>query len=226
MVEGLRSSLQNVTVSPTDVVPGGTFTMTYTLTAAPAFDLMLGASIAPVNTTNYISDPPNDNKVSVTPGSNQVTRSFTVPAGTAPGFYDVLATLYYDTDNNNQINTGDFRMDRVRYSLLVSVGVTGIERVDNVIPGEFALEQNYPNPFNPSTTFTFQLAEYSTVSLRVFDLIGKEVASIVDEDLAAGRYQADWDASALSSGIYFYRLEATGSNGANFLQTRKLILSR
>jgi len=226
MVEGLRSSLQNVTASPTDVVPGGTFTLTYTLTAGPAFDLMLGASIAPTGTTNYISDPPNDNKVSVTAGSNQVTRSFTVPAGTAPGFYDVLATLYYDTDNNNQINTGDFRMDRVRYSILVSVGVTGIERVDNVIPGEFALEQNYPNPFNPSTTFTFQIAEYSKVRLRVFDSLGKEVASIVNEDLAAGRYQTEWDASAISSGIYFYRLEATGINGENFLQTRKLILSR
>ena len=97
--------------------------------------------------------------------------------------------------------------------------ITGIKKEQNGLPKNFALAQNYPNPFNPSTTISFDLPSKSFVSLKVFDLIGRVVATIVSEELSAGTYSWQWNASTLSSGIYLYRLEA-----GSFTQTKKLVL--
>ena len=99
--------------------------------------------------------------------------------------------------------------------------VTGITRDGSKIPLTFALRQNYPNPFNPSTTIEYQIPNQSFVSLKIFDLLGREVATLVDEMNQAGIHSVKWDASVFSSGIYFYRLSA-GSYSA----TKKLILLR
>lgn len=90
---------------------------------------------------------------------------------------------------------------------------------DGVTPHTFALLQNFPNPFNPATTIRFEVAEKTVVTLTVFTVLGQEVKSLVNEELTPGLYDARFDASALSSGVYFYTLKA-----GTFLQTRKLIL--
>jgi photosystem II stability/assembly factor-like uncharacterized protein len=90
---------------------------------------------------------------------------------------------------------------------------------DPIVVSSFKLEQNYPNPFNPSTTISWQLPVNAFVSLKVYDVLGNEVTTLVNEQKAAGSYQTDFDASNLSSGTYIYRLEA-----GNFVQTRKMIL--
>jgi thermitase len=103
--------------------------------------------------------------------------------------------------------------------------VTGIG--SNGIPAEYSIDQNYPNPFNPSTTFSFGLPEQSFVKLKVFDLMGREVGTIVSEELPAGYYKQQWNAQDLSSGIYFYRLQArqtSGGQARTFTQTKKLLL--
>jgi len=74
------------------------------------------------------------------------------------------------------------------------------------LPNQLALEQNFPNPFNPSTTIAFSVPERSHVSLRVYNILGQEVETLVDETRNAGEYQVDWQASDKASGIYFYRL--------------------
>ena len=89
------------------------------------------------------------------------------------------------------------------------------------LPVEFALDQNYPNPFNPVTTIGYRIAEGGTVRLRVFDLLGREVATLVDETRGRGAYTAQFDASRLPSGRYFYRLEAEGQ-----VQTKSMTLVR
>ena len=89
------------------------------------------------------------------------------------------------------------------------------------LPTHFSLEQNYPNPFNPTTNFEFRIANFGSVSLKVFNLLGQEVATLVSEERSAGNYSVQWDASALPSGLYFYQLES----GA-FIDTKKLILLR
>jgi hypothetical protein len=88
-------------------------------------------------------------------------------------------------------------------------------------PLEFSLQQNYPNPFNPSTTIPFSIPSRSTVSLKVFDLAGKEVMTILTEELSAGSYSHQWSAGDLPSGIYFFRLQA-----GSLIDTRKLVLVR
>ena len=101
-------------------------------------------------------------------------------------------------------------------------GVTAVtESHAGVIPKEIRLDQNYPNPFNPSTTISFGLPFRSFVSLRVFDLTGREIASIVSEELSPGSYTLRWNAEQLASGVYFCRLTA-----GSFSETKKLVLLR
>jgi hypothetical protein len=79
----------------------------------------------------------------------------------------------------------------------------------NFIPSQFALTQNYPNPFNPSTTIRFEVPQLSNVTLKVYNIVGQVVATLVnDQTMSAGKYQVDWNASRLASGVYFYSLEA------------------
>ncbi|MBT8401449.1 MAG: T9SS type A sorting domain-containing protein [Rhodothermia bacterium] len=88
-----------------------------------------------------------------------------------------------------------------------SPGAVGVEPVDSEIPESFSLKQNYPNPFNPTTTIEFDLRAASMAQLRVYDVLGREVAELVNEPLAAGTYKVQFDASDLSSGTYVYILE-------------------
>jgi hypothetical protein len=101
-------------------------------------------------------------------------------------------------------------------------GVTAVkEHVTYTLPTSFRLMQNYPNPFNPSTIISFNLSSKSFVTLKVYDLLGREVATIVSEELPAGNYTRQWNASSLPSGIYFYRLQTS-----SFTDSKKLILLR
>jgi len=96
--------------------------------------------------------------------------------------------------------------------------VTGIE--DNgVSPEAFELKQNYPNPFNPSTTIIFNLPKTSDVRLVIFNVLGQEVGTLVDDKLAAGKYDIKFEASSLAAGLYFYRIQA-----GDFVETKKMLL--
>jgi hypothetical protein len=99
--------------------------------------------------------------------------------------------------------------------------VTGVASRYDVIPSEYSLCQNYPNPFNPSTTIEFALPHSGYVSLKVYNVLGEEVAALLAGDHAAGTFKATWDASGLPSGVYFYRLTAGG-----YVQTKKAVLTR
>ncbi len=89
------------------------------------------------------------------------------------------------------------------------------------LPLEYSLEQNYPNPFNPSTTIKYSIPEDGFVKLAVYNMLGEEVASIVNTTQKAGRYELNFNASQLSSGVYVYRIEA-----ANFTSSKKLVLMK
>jgi hypothetical protein len=89
------------------------------------------------------------------------------------------------------------------------------------IPQGFVLNQNYPNPFNPSTSLEFRVATFGFVTLKIYDLLGREISTLVSEELQPGSYKKSWDAGSVASGVYYCRLQ-TG----NETQMRKLLLSR
>ncbi len=94
---------------------------------------------------------------------------------------------------------------------------TGVE--DEVAPTGFVLSQNYPNPFNPTTSINFTVAQRSNVTLKVYDMLGREVASLVNEVKDQGSYNVNFDAAKLASGTYVYKLTA-----GNFVETKKMVL--
>jgi len=96
---------------------------------------------------------------------------------------------------------------------------SAIGRADNGIPSQFSLGQNYPNPFNPTTTIPYELTATSHVRVEVFDILGRKVATLVDQTQTAGSHEVSWDASGAASGIYFYAIDA-----GDFAATRKMVL--
>ena len=88
--------------------------------------------------------------------------------------------------------------------------VTSVEKHSTDLPTHFSLAQNYPNPFNPSTKIQFSIPNTSFVSLKVFNVLGAEIATLVSENKAPGTYQVTWDANGYPSGVYFYRLMSAG----------------
>ncbi len=107
------------------------------------------------------------------------------------------------------------------WSLDITYGVNpiGIKPISSEVPNSFNLIQNYPNPFNPSTKINFALPKDAFAKIIIYDILGREVATLLNEQLKAGTYQADWNASNYSSGIYFYRLETDG-----YIETKKMVL--
>jgi len=97
--------------------------------------------------------------------------------------------------------------------------IAGIEPISNEIPEHFSLSQNFPNPFNPKTIINFQLPMFNYVSLKVYDILGREAATLVNQQLKAGTYEADWDAVNYPSGVYYYKLTA-----GEYSETKKMIL--
>jgi hypothetical protein len=131
-------------------------------------------------------------------------------AGT--GREGILSYSYLNNDNSWQ------NMYNWTYTWIGDQWTTDVQR-DEAVPRTFELSQNYPNPFNPSTVVRFQLPVISNVRLVVYDILGREVAMLVNERKAAGSYEVQFDGAGLASGVYFYRLQAD-----EFVQTRKLLL--
>ena len=99
-----------------------------------------------------------------------------------------------------------------------SVGLT--EKKSN-IPLQFGLKQNYPNPFNPKTNIEFSIPKSEFVTLKVYNILGEEVSTLVSARLIAGRYRYDWNASNVASGVYLYRIQA-----GDYVDAKKMILLR
>lgn len=100
--------------------------------------------------------------------------------------------------------------------------ITSVEQIENdLLPTEFRLEQNYPNPFNPSTTIQFALPKTSNITIKIYDILGREVATLIDEEYQPGQYKIIFEAGQLASGLYVYRIQA-----GDFRETKKLMLLR
>ncbi|MBI5470995.1 MAG: VCBS repeat-containing protein [Ignavibacteriae bacterium] len=109
---------------------------------------------------------------------------------------------------------------------LFTTGTTAVEEYAGV-PTEYALMQNYPNPFNPTTIIRYDIPKSSNVKLTIYDVLGREVATLVNEVQTVGRHRIEWNAVGVSTGVYFYRIEAKGQDGAgSFTAVKKLLFMK
>jgi hypothetical protein len=122
-------------------------------------------------------------------------------------------------------NTSRTWYDGVSYAK-VEAGPDGVAADGPLLPSGFALSQNYPNPFNPTTAIRYQLPGASWVTLKVFDVLGREVATLVGERKLAGSHVVRFDGSSLASGVYVYRLTAEDASTGSVVLTKKLLLLR
>lgn len=133
--------------------------------------------------------------------------------------YDGTTQLVYDIqvdENNNK-----YFLTLFGGVYIYNESVINDRESEDAIPNKFKLSQNYPNPFNPSTTISYSIPEASKVSLKVYDILGKEVAELINTEKPAGTYDVNFDAYNLSSGVYFYTIKA-----GKFIQTKKMVLMR
>ena len=131
------------------------------------------------------------------------------------GIYSIHSLVYH----NAYMFAGTFGGGVWRRGYSEIIAPVGISNTNNVIPEKFSLEQNYPNPFNPTTRINYELPITNYVSLKVYDALGNEVETLVNEHQNAGSYSVDFNAAALPSGIYFYKLVTE-----KFSETKKMIL--
>lgn len=161
-----------------------------------------------------------------------VSETVTVPTGTytncikvrdmhrnAAGDITFLEYHYYAKNIGLILNTRTEPIFDSHTDQLIESKIVSSANENKGFPSSFSLEQNYPNPFNPSTTISFNIPAKSFVSLKVFDVMGKETAVLVFKELSAGHHSFNWNAADKPSGIYFYRIEA-----GSFNSTKKLTL--
>jgi hypothetical protein len=148
----------------------------------------------------------------------------TNPAVNFHGVSDYLAftwPLDYDLSYTNaQLKTGGTDALPVG-SLQWWPNITDVKKGKPGVPSTFVLEQNYPNPFNPSTTIHYSIAKSAKVNLKIFNVLGEEVATLVNKSQTAGNYEVEFNASKLSSGVYFYQLKTD-----NYVETKKMMLMK
>lgn len=131
---------------------------------------------------------------------------------------------YSYVDKDAQEGTLYYRLKQVDFD--GTSAYSGTVEINYSVPVEFSLSQNYPNPFNPSTKIKFSLAADSKVSVKLYNLLGQQVASLLNGDYTAGRHEVTFNASSFSSGIYFYVINAAGRDGQNFTATKKMTLMK
>ncbi len=160
------------------------------------FSTNMNGTIFTTSTDLQMTDPFNLNapKATLQAGSPLLTGGLVPPAD---GFFDQTATF------RGAFGTTDWTAGWARFD-----GTTSVNEIGNEVPVKFELSQNFPNPFNPSTKINFSVAEPGNVKLSVFNVLGQQVAELVNGYLSTGNFTADFDASSLSSGMYIYTLES------------------
>lgn len=191
-------------------------------------------SIVPVELTSFTADVVNSSVVldwsTATETNNsgfEIERSEDnvgfAKIGFVPGFGTTTEPKSYSyTDQSVNSGTYFYRLKQIDYN--GGFTYSDVVEVEIDLPVEFSLDQNYPNPFNPTTTIQFSLPVDASLTIGVYNLVGEEVAEITNDNFVAGSHKVNFDASQLTSGIYFYRIDATGNDGSNFTNVKKMTL--
>ncbi len=224
--ESKRYQTNEIFFSNNDPKPGDTI-----IIRARVHNFSLSPTLGRVKVRLYVGDP--DSGGTLITGINGETELATdtlirsrekatvqvkwrIPAG-LPQFPKIFALL--DPENEiREIHENNNKGFSVLGKTTLPPDGVGGER-HRYLPGQFMLAQNYPNPFNPATVIRYSLPARGHVTLKIYDMLGREIAAIVDSDQRAGEYSVGWDASGVASGVYFYRLVAD-----NFSDVKKLVV--
>ena len=171
-----------------------------------------GSQISSLSTTDIATIKYNAS------GEQQWLKSYNGPDSQGDIGYHIAV---YDTDYIYVSGNSTGLASSTDYLTVKYEKLTGISSISSNVPDRFHLYQNYPNPFNPSTKIKFDIPQSGNVKLRIFDLIGREIAMLVNGDLTAGSYEYEWNASSYSTGIYFYDIQTETHR-----ETKKLVLSK
>ena len=188
-------------------------------------DVPTGGGVAPLYITAY-KDSANSKLVVVALNDQDADREINlVTEGSTPVLYqqyrtteDLDAEQLEDIEVTGNAVTVTLPANSITTYVSDQITVSAEEDISS-LPARYELQQNYPNPFNPNTVISYQIPVNSRVSLKVYDLLGREVATLVDERKAAGEHQVSLNASGFSSGVYIYRLKA-----GSFVNTKKMLL--
>lgn len=218
-----RYQSSDIVLYPQNPLPGDTLTIT-----AHVRNYSLIPTPSPVSVEFYIGDPDSGgvpiigingtNKANtigpvLSRGRSDVELKWIIPSG-LPSYPRIYALLDQENsiaeihENNNK-----------GFNVLGRQSITGAEDKNNVIPNNYSLDQSYPNPFNPTTTIKYSVPSGGIVNLTVYDILGREVAVLVNGYITAGKYSVDFNGSNFASGVYFYQLKA-----GSFVKTMKMIL--
>jgi len=218
------NSIQVQITGPDTLIKGQSGEYQITLSGGPAvqggFNIasFLG-TLSPVDASSQLmlSELTHTNPKTFSGGSVSWTFNFTA-----------ANQVYTDTifSAGNSVNGDGFNNSQDRWNFGQRFVVHVIDQVssveeNNVVVNNFKLDQNYPNPFNPSTMISYSIPQSSFVTLRVYDIIGNEVATLVNETKSAGKYDVRFDASNLSNGVYLYSIKTN-----NYTSTKKMILMK
>jgi hypothetical protein len=131
---------------------------------------------------------------------------------------EVNRLISINTINGSGTEIGTLGQSNLQAIIMTEI-ITGIDEDDNLILTSYELFQNYPNPFNPSSVISYQLPVGGDVTLKIYDVLGNEIATLVNEYKPAGKYEVEFSAASLPSGVYFYQLKA-----GSFVETKKMLL--
>ena len=201
LFRGVRPEIKNL--GQTEISRGSQLTFTIEKTTAPTRVILMGTRAV----THFMnSGIERYVELNFTQNGSQITVQIPTNPATLPLGYYILFAMVDDIPSKGQI---------VKITNLP----TGVPGVDETIPGQFKLYQNYPNPFNPATTIEYEISQPSLVSLKIFNILGEDIATLVAEQQSPGKYTIQWNAENLPSGIYLYQLTA-----GDFSKTKKLML--
>jgi len=202
-------AIDNFTVFATDVIP-------VDLTSFTAYSAGNGIKLnwqTATETNNYGFDIER----------KQIDQQYT-KVGFVAGFGTTTEAKNYNfIDNSVTSGSYTYRLKQIDFDGTVSYSS---EVNAELNPTTYSLNQNYPNPFNPNTKIDFSIASDSKVTLKIFNVLGQEVITLINGNLSTGVHSLDFNASGINSGVYFYTLEATGIDGTNFNSTKKMILTK
>jgi hypothetical protein len=175
----------------------------------------------------YSTDPTFATKTKISPDTIALPNSsasyvrLAYPVGTTVKSGKSLYVRYYPWYTGAASSSKYFYTQLAVILGKTTASATGIAEEKGAVPTEMKLQQNYPNPFNPSTNIEYRISKSGIVTLKVFDVLGREVVTLVNAELQPGVYQATFDGAHLASGVYLYQLRA-----GDFVQTRRMALAK